>query len=80
MSETRREPSLAPSDTPLPGGAGSNYRAADFGLPETVACPFCEQEDSELHNPFGSQLSVATYWCFACHTAFEWLKWEGPGG
>lgn len=48
-------------------------------MPERPACPFCDGNDTELHNPFGSQLSVATYWCFDCHTAFEWLKWDAPG-
>jgi len=51
--------------------------AAAYGLPEHVACPFCEQEDTELHSPFGPQLSVATYWCRRCHTAFDFLKWRG---
>lgn len=51
-------------------------RAADYGLPERVACPFCGRENTELHSPFGPQLSVATYWCQDCHTAFEWLKWK----
>ncbi|HSL70463.1 MAG TPA: hypothetical protein VK864_09485 [Longimicrobiales bacterium] len=50
--------------------------AAEFGLPEHVQCPFCEQCETELHSPFGSQLSVATYWCRPCHTAFEYMKWQ----
>lgn len=50
--------------------------AADYDLPEHVRCPFCEQEDTELHSPFGPQLSVATYWCRRCHTAFDYLKWR----
>lgn len=66
MSKPRRSP---------PAGG---YEAEDFGLPKHATCPFCDGEDTELHNPFGSQLSVATYWCFACHTAFEWLKWSAP--
>jgi transposase-like protein len=48
--------------------------AADFGLPEQVTCPFCERTETELHSAFGSQLSVSTYWCRRCHTAFEYLK------
>lgn len=50
--------------------------AADLGLPERVPCAFCDRDDTELHSPFGSQLSVATYWCHRCRTAFEWFKWE----
>ena len=50
--------------------------AAEFGLPEHAQCPFCNRENTELHSAFGSQLSVATYWCRTCHTAFEYLKWQ----
>ena len=55
-------------------------------LPEHPACPFCDGRRTELHSPFGSALSVATYWCRSCHTAFEWVKWapsaegEAPSG
>ncbi|HEX7048906.1 MAG TPA: hypothetical protein VF188_01740 [Longimicrobiales bacterium] len=51
-------------------------RATDLGLPEHPACPFCAGTDTELHAPFGSALSVATYWCHRCRTAFEWFKQE----
>jgi hypothetical protein len=47
-----------------------------YGLPEHVACPFCDGMRTELHSPFGPQLSVATYWCSDCHTAFEFVKWS----
>ena len=50
--------------------------AASYGLPASVRCPFCEGDRTELHSPFGPALSVATYWCLACRTAFEWIKWE----
>lgn len=53
--------------------------AREFGLPDGVPCPFCEGVETELHAPFGSALSVATYWCRACRTAFEWVKWDEPG-
>ena len=51
--------------------------AAQYGLPEIVPCPFCDRLNTELHSPFGPQLSVATYWCRDCHTAFEFVKWTG---
>jgi hypothetical protein len=54
--------------------------AAAYGLPERVACPFCEQSRTELHSPFGPQLSVATYWCNDCHTAFDYVKWGARPG
>jgi hypothetical protein len=49
---------------------------AAFGLPDHPACPFCEREETHLVSPFGPQLSVATYWCRHCHTAFEVMKWK----
>lgn len=51
----------------------------EYGLPDRVTCPFCGTDDTELHSPFGTALSVATYWCRRCHTAFEWVKWKGAG-
>ena len=54
----------------------SSFPASEFGLPEHVQCPFCGGLDTSLHSPFGPQLSVATYWCRECSTAFEWMKWE----
>jgi C4-type Zn-finger protein len=53
---------------------GTRFAAADFALPERVRCPFCAHDETELHSPFGGQLSVATYWCRRCRTAFEWFK------
>lgn len=50
--------------------------AAQYGLPEHVPCPFCSRINTELHSPFGPQLSVATYWCLDCHTAFDFVKWS----
>lgn len=45
------------------------------GLPAKPGCPFCGMSDTELMNPFGSQLSVATYWCIRCRSPFEVMKW-----
>jgi hypothetical protein len=50
--------------------------AEELGLPATVACPFCDGEQTELLSLFGTALSVATYWCRDCRTAFEWIKWD----
>ncbi len=50
--------------------------ATELGLPDAVACPFCGGSHTELHCAFGSRLSVASYWCLDCRTAFEWLR--GP--
>ena len=55
------------------GGGGST---PDYELPRSPECPFCGGDDTELHSPFGTALSVATYWCRRCRTAFEWVKWS----
>jgi transcription elongation factor Elf1 len=44
------------------------------GLPRSPECPFCNKIDTELMNSFGSQLSVATYWCRLCRSPFEIMK------
>jgi hypothetical protein len=49
--------------------------AEELGYPATTVCPFCGGSETELHSPFGSALSVATYWCLKCRTAYEWIKW-----
>ncbi len=46
-------------------------------LPAAPPCPFCSADETELMNAFGSQLSVATYWCRACGSPFEFMKWRG---
>lgn len=65
----------------VPPDAGKKKRGPEVGgLPSTPACPFCEGEETELMNPFGSHASVATYWCRDCRSPFEMLKWQGGGG
>jgi transcription elongation factor Elf1 len=49
--------------------------AKDAGLPESMTCPFCNGEDTRLHNAFGAHLSVATWWCNRCRSPFEAFKW-----
>jgi hypothetical protein len=58
--------------------AGHAHRdeTATPGLPDAAECPFCEERETELVNPFGGQLSVAQYWCRRCRTGFEYIKWE----
>lgn len=41
-------------------------------------CPFCGGQDTELYALFGSQLSTSQYYCRACRTAFEQMKWAAP--
>lgn len=56
-----------------PPGEGAPHRL----LPSTPPCPFCGGTETELVSPFGSALSLATYWCRGCRTAFELVKWSG---
>jgi len=56
-------------------GGGTGAPRPTGGLPESPKCPFCSGIETELMNPFGSQLSVATYWCRPCRSPFEIMKW-----
>lgn len=62
-------------------GRGS-YRAdereeeAPGTLPASPTCPFCEGSETELMSAFGSHASVSTYWCRACRSPFELMKWR----
>lgn len=67
----------SPAPGPSPTASDLTPGAAELGLPDSVACPFCGGAQTELHSAFGSRLSFATYWCRPCHSAFEWLR-PGP--
>lgn len=45
-------------------------------LPESVECPFCAGSETEVFAAFGSAVSVSQYYCRACRTVFEWMKWR----
>ena len=45
-------------------------------IPQSVKCPFCESENTELHSPFGTTLALVQYVCKECNSPFEWIKWE----
>lgn len=46
--------------------------------PPSIRCPHCASADVELEAPFGGSLMSRQYYCRACRTVFEWIKWE-PG-
>jgi hypothetical protein len=48
-------------------------------LPDAPPCPFCEGTQTEIMSAFGSHASVSTYWCRACGSPFELMKWRGGG-
>lgn len=56
--------------------ADERREEAPESLPETPACPFCSGDETELMSAFGSHASVSTYWCRACRSPFELMKWR----
>lgn len=60
--------------------SGAATAGAGRALPESPACPFCDGTETELVNAFGSHASVSTYWCRACRSPFEILKWGARRG
>lgn len=40
-----------------------------------VACPFCDSADVEKEMDFGQEISKSQYYCNACETPFERIKW-----
>jgi hypothetical protein len=47
-----------------------------------VACPFCHSQDTACEAAFGTAHAYAQFYCRACRTPFEWIKWEehSPAG
>ena len=43
-------------------------------MPEK-ACPFCGSGDTAKENDFSTSLMVARYYCRACRSHFEVIKW-----
>lgn len=70
-----------PAEAPAVDGGNGTARAArraeaPGALPDAPPCTFCGGAETELMNAFGSQLSVATYWCRTCRSPFEFMKWR----
>lgn len=42
-----------------------------------VVCPFCDSSDVERLTRFGSEISKQGYFCNACRSPFERLKYDG---
>jgi len=76
MSSERAKAVIAADGGGHPGGSMIAGLAEELGYPAQTVCPFCGGADTELHSPFGSALSLATYWCRSCRTAYEWIKWS----
>ena len=41
---------------------------------QSICCPHCGSEDTELFSLFGQQLLTVQYYCNACRTPFERVK------
>jgi len=72
-----RPPFRDPTALRGPRGAEARREETPDAMPEAPACPFCEGIETEVMNAFGSHASVSTYWCRACRSPFEVMKWRG---
>jgi len=45
-------------------------------MPRSPQCPFCAGRETEIMNAFGAHASVSSYWCRACRSPFEMMKWR----
>jgi len=62
----RRQPGRAGRRQPPPEDATGG---------SAIVCPFCGSDRTELFSLFGSSSLVSQYYCRACRSAFERVKW-----
>ena len=48
-------------------------------MPTDPPCPFCGGGETEVMNAFGAHASVSSYWCRACRSPFEVMRWRRGG-
>lgn len=41
-------------------------------------CPFCGSTETQKQSDFGTSLMAMQYFCLACKSPFEWIKWGEP--
>ena len=64
------------------GAAGANRRTPkdtplrSKELPDSVVCPFCDEDDTEQFSTFGGQVSTSQYYCNRCRTVFDYFRWR----
>jgi formate dehydrogenase maturation protein FdhE len=39
-------------------------------------CPFCDSTDVAMMSPFGTAQLVRQFYCNACKSAFEFIRWQ----
>ena len=57
-------------------GREAREQEAPDTLPRSPQCPFCAGQETEIMNAFGAHASVSSYWCRACRSPFEMMKWR----
>lgn len=72
-----RGPAMGPGRRPSAFSAEERREEAPETLPDAPACPFCDGAETEIMNAFGSHASVSSYWCRACRSPFELMRWRG---
>ena len=63
-----------PTPGDRPGMAERPARGEDLGA-AAPGCPFCGSDRTELISLFGSTSLTSQYYCRACRSAFEQVKW-----
>ena len=43
-------------------------------------CPFCHAESADRIAQFGTAQLVSQYYCHACRSVFEYVKWQKHQG
>jgi len=68
------------SDKAQGQASGFDARAREGETPDTMPrspeCPFCEGRETEIMNAFGAHASISSYWCRACGSPFEMMRWR----
>jgi len=61
--------------TPLSAPQGGNFEErAQKNI--KVQCPFCGSQNTTQEAAFGTTHAYSQFYCRACRTPFEWIKWE----
>jgi hypothetical protein len=78
MSKTPpfRDPGVPSEARERSSDAAARREESPDSMPDAPACPFCDGTETEIMNAFGSHASVSTYWCRACRSPFEMMRWR----
>jgi len=63
-------------ETPKTPDAGQKQVFGDL-YDQTVACPWCDSENTRVISPFGGTVSEISMQCNDCKSTFGWMKWQG---